>query len=163
METESNTKDLDRMFNPCSIAVVGASATNVEDSWVKRLLIAGYTGQIYPINPKATEILGIKAYPSIMDIPEQVDYAIFNVPAYMTIDAMADCVKKGVKFVHCYAAGFDETGLPEGTKLQAQLVKMARDARIRILGPNCMGIYCPSSGMSFNRDFPTDKGPVAFV
>jgi acyl-CoA synthetase (NDP forming) len=81
----------------------------------------------------------------------------------MTISAMADCIKKDVKFVHCYAAGFSETGLSEGEKMQTQLVKMAKEGGSRILGPNCMGIYCPSSGMSFNRDFPKDKGPVAFV
>src|SRR4030042_1305476 len=110
--TEKSAHFLDRMFHPESIAIIGASATNPEAGWVGQLIDFGYgdVGEIYPINPKATEIHGLKAYPSVRDIPGPVDYAIFNIPARFTLQAMADCVAKGVKFVHVYTAGFSEIG-----------------------------------------------------
>jgi acyl-CoA synthetase (NDP forming) len=154
---------LDMMFHPESIAVVGASATNPEGSWVRRLIDFGYTGQIYPINPKATEIDGLKAYPSVRDVPGPVDYAIFNIPARLTPQIMADCVAKGVRYVHVFAAGFSEIGTEEGKQTEARLGQIAKEGGVRVLGPNCMGIYCPASGMTFNPDFPKDKGKVAFV
>ena len=160
---EQSGRFLDRMFHPESIAIIGASSTNIEDGWVRRLQVAGYKGKIFPINPTAQEISGVKVYPSILDVPGPVEYAIFAIPARVALRVMGDCVTKGVKFVHCYAAGFEETGLPEASEAQRQLVGLARQGGIRMLGPNCMGIYNPSSGMSFNVDFPTEKGPVAFV
>ena len=163
--TEKSAHFLDRMFHPESIAIVGASATNPEAGWVGQLIDFGYgdVGEIYPINPKATEIHGLKAYPSVRDVPGPVEYAIFNIPARFTPQAMADCVAKGVKFVHVYTAGFSEIGTPEAKQLEAQLVETARQGGIRMLGPNCMGIYCPESGMTFNPDFSREKGHVAFV
>jgi acyl-CoA synthetase (NDP forming) len=154
---------LDMMFHPESIAVVGASSSNLEGSWVRRLINFGYTGQIYPINPKATEIDGLKAYPSVRDVPGPVDYAIFNIPARLTPQIMADCVAKGVRYVHVFAAGFSEVGTEEGKQTEARLKQIAKDGGLRVLGPNCMGIYCPASGMTFNPDFPKEKGKVAFV
>jgi acyl-CoA synthetase (NDP forming) len=154
---------LDQMFHPESIAIVGASATNPEAGWIGQLKGFGYKGKIYPINPNATEILGLKVYPSVRDVPDTVEYAIFNIPARFTIQAMADCVAKGVKFVHVYTAGFSEIGTPEAKQLEAQLAEIARRGGIRMLGPNCMGIYCPESGMTFNPDFSMARGHVAFV
>jgi len=157
------TNPLDRMFHPESIAIVGASTSNPEGSWVRRLIDFKYTGQIYPINPKATEIDGLKAYPSVRDVPGPVEYAIFNIPARLAPQIMADCVAKGVKYVHVFAAGFSETGTEEGKRMEAQLKQIVEDGDLRVLGPNCMGIYCPASGMTFNTDFPKEKGKVAFV
>lgn len=154
---------LDRMFHPESIAIVGASATNLEGSWVRRLIDFGYTGRIYPINPKATEIDGLRAYPSVRDVPGSVEYAIFNIPARLTPQIMADCVAKGVRYVHVFAAGFSEVGTEEGKQTEARLKQIAEEGGLRVLGPNCMGIYCPASGMTFNPDFPKEKGKVAFV
>jgi acyl-CoA synthetase (NDP forming) len=160
---EGSGHPLDNMFHPASIAVVGASANDPETGWIGRLITAGYKGKIYPINPRAAEIHGLRAYPSVKDIPEPVDYAIFNIPARIAPQIMADCAAKGVRYVHCFAAGFSETGTPEGIALEKQMVEIARKAGIRLLGPNCMGIYCPSSGLTFNSDFPRESGPVAFV
>jgi len=87
---------LDRMFHPKSIAVVGASSKAAETGWVKRLLDFGYKGQIYPVNPKVKEIQGLKAYANICDAPDPIDYAILNVPARSTPQALRDCVAKGV-------------------------------------------------------------------
>jgi acyl-CoA synthetase (NDP forming) len=154
---------LDRMFHPKSIAVVGASSKAAETGWVKRLLDFGYKGQIYPVNPKVKEIQGLKAYANICDAPDPIDYAILNVPARSTPQALRDCVAKGVKFVHCYSAGFGEVGSGEGKRLESEIVRIITGTGTRLLGPNCMGIYCPESGMTFSEDFPKAEGRIAVV
>jgi len=154
---------LENMFYPESIAIVGASTSDSESGWVRRLINFGYKGKIYPVNPKATEISGLPSYPSVRDIPDPVEYAIFNIPARFTLQAMNDCIAKGVKYVHCFAAGFSETGLDEARVMEQQLLALAKASGIRLLGPNCMGLYCPSAGLTFNQDFPKESGQVAFV
>jgi acyl-CoA synthetase (NDP forming) len=134
-----------------------------EGSWVKRLLDFGFKGEIYPINPKAIEIQGLKAYPTVHDVPGPIEYAILNVPAYLTPQTMRDCVAKDVKFVHCFAAGFSETCTEEGRRLQAEIRKIAADGGVRLIGPNCMGVYCPASGMTFSEDFPKETGHIALI
>jgi acyl-CoA synthetase (NDP forming) len=151
------------MFHPSSIAVIGASSSVSEGSWVKRLLDFGFKGEIYPINPKAIEIQGLKAYPTVHDVPGPIEYAILNVPAYLTPQTMRDCVAKDVKFVHCFAAGFSETCTEEGRRLQAEIRKIAADGGVRLIGPNCMGVYCPASGMTFSEDFPKETGHIALI
>jgi acyl-CoA synthetase (NDP forming) len=160
---ETSSHFLDRMFHPESIAIVGASTTLPEAGWIGQLKGHRYKGKIFPINPKATEIMGLKAYPSVRDVPEPVEYAIFNIPARACPQAMEDCAARGVRFVHVYAAGFSEIGTPEAKLLEVQVAEIAKRAGIRLLGPNCMGIYCPESGMTFNPDFSKEIGHVAFV
>ncbi len=162
MPTQNN-HPLDRIFRPSSIAIVGASASASETGWVGRLLKFGYEGDIFPINPKVNKILGLKAYPSVCDVPSPVEYVILNIPARFTPQVMRDCATKGVKFVHCYAAGFSEIGTEAGKRLEAEIANIAKEGGIRLLGPNCMGIYCPDSRMTFDEDFPKEKGHVAFV
>jgi acetyltransferase len=159
---KDKNQPLDIMFHPTSIAVVGASSSATETGWVKRLQDFGYRGEIYPINPKAKEIHGLKAYPNIGDVP-YVDYAILNVPVRFTSQALRDCVSKGVKFVHCYTAGFSENGSDEGKRLETEMVGVIGKSRTRLLGPNCMGIYCPESGVTFSEDFPREKGRIAVI
>ena len=154
---------MDTVFHPKSVAIIGASTTNQEAGWVARLRNFGYTGHIYPINPKATEVSGLKAYPSVRDIPEPLDYAIFNIPARLAPQVMEDCVANGLKVAHIYAAGFGETGKEEAKELEARTGSIARAGGVRVIGPNCMGIYCPASGLTFNPDFPREPGNVAFV
>ena len=159
----NNANQMDVIFYPKSVAIVGASTSSQEAGWVARLRNFGYTGRIYPINPKATEVSGLKAYPTVRDIPEPVDYAIFNIPARFSSQIMEDCAAKGVKVAHVYAAGFGETGKSEAKELEARLASTARAGGVRVIGPNCMGIYCPASGLTFNPDFPKEPGNVAFV
>ena len=156
-------KPLERMFYPASVAVVGASSSAAETGWVKRLLDFGYKGKIYPVNPKVREIRGLTAYANISDAPDPVDYAILNVPARAAPQALRDCVAKGVKFVHCYSAGFGEDGSEEGKRLESEIVRIITGTGTRLLGPNCMGIYCPESGMTFGDDFPKAEGRIAVV
>ncbi len=151
------------MFYPTSIAVVGASSNAAETGWVKRLVDFGYKGKIYPINPKAREIRSLKAYANIGDAPDPVDYAILNIPARTAPRALRDCVAKGVKFVHCYSAGFGEEGSAEGKRLESEMSRIITGTGTRLLGPNCMGIYCPESGLTFGDDFPKTEGRIAVV
>jgi len=154
---------LNEIFHPRSIAVVGASASRPEAGWVARLQHFGYDGKIYPVNPRAKEISGLTAYPTVRDIPGEVDYAIFNIPARLAPRVMQDCAVKHVKVAHIYTAGFSETGKEEGKALQEQVVSEARAGGVRVIGPNCMGIYYPAAGLTFNPAFSREPGNVAFI
>lgn len=167
---------LDILFNPGSIAVVGATGSPITapgapavsfnahtQIFLYTLIDWGYKGQIYPVNTKGDEIRGLKVYRSLRDIPGTVDYVICIIPAEATLGLVQDCVAKGVKGLHLYTAGFAETGLTNNIALQAELVKVARSGGVRVIGPNCMGIYCPKSGMTYGPNFPREPGNVAFI
>ena len=157
---------LDDIFHPRSIAVVGASAgpLNIHSQmFLDNLLHFEYAGKVYPVNPKFDQISGLKAYPSVRDIPGPVDLVTSLIPAAATPQLLKDCVAKKVKAVQLFTAGFDETGEQEGSKLQEELVRIARRGGVRIIGPNCVGIYCPESRISYAADFPREAGKVGFV
>lgn len=157
---------LDYIFQPRSIAVVGASmgpwnaATNL---FLDTLIQFGYKGEVYPINPKWDEVSGLKSYPNVRDVPGPVDHVISLIPAEATRQLLEDCVDKGVNTVHLYTSGFAETGEEDRSRLQDELVSIARSGGIRIIGPNCMGIYYPRSGISYCADFPREPGNVGFI
>ena len=156
----------DALFHPNSIAVIGASSNSEKEydsGWVGRLLKAGFKGSIYPINPSAEEICGLKAYPSISSVPGVVDYAILALASRIVPKVLEECIDRGVKTVHCYAAGFGESGTEEGRKLQAELVRLLEGSRTRMIGPNCLGIYCPQSGLAMNGRFSKESGPIGFI
>ncbi|MBI2832774.1 MAG: CoA-binding protein [Chloroflexi bacterium] len=161
----SPQKALDVVFYPKSVAVIGASSDNEKEKlwWVGRLQTFGYKGKIFPINPRAAEILGFRAYPSVKAVPEEVDYAIFNVPAKLVPPLLAECQEKRVKIAHIFSAGFAETGLEERIKLQQELVELIKKGPTRVIGPNCMGTYCPASGMTFNINFSKELGNVGMA
>ena len=156
-------EQFDEIFHPESLAIVGASASEQETGWVARLLNFGYSGHLYPVNPRAAEINGLKTYPTVRDIPGPIDHAIFNIRARLAPQIMEDCAAKGVKVAHIFTAGFSETGKEEGKRLEAQVAAIARESGVRIIGPNCMGIYCPSGGLTFSMDFSKEPGNVSFV
>jgi acyl-CoA synthetase (NDP forming) len=153
-------------LHPRSVAVVGAS-TNAErewkTGWVGRLVRFGFEGKVYPINPKATEILGYTAYPSITDVPEAIDYAIVSVPREHAPGVLSECVAKQVKVVHIFTAGFAETGTDAGRALQSKLAAALQGGNTRLIGPNCMGVYSPSGKLTFDVRFPQDAGSIAFI
>ncbi len=132
---------LDALFRPRSVAVIGASTKelSIGNRIVKNLLDFGFKGQIYPINPKGDEIRGVKAYGSIADVPTNVDVAHIIIPARFVPQAIEDCGKKAVKFVILNGGGFAEVG-PEGAAIQEDCLARAKQAGIRIFGPNCQGI-----------------------
>jgi len=158
---------LDALFNPKAVAVIGASSKelHIGNRVIKNLLDFEYKGPIYPINPKADEIRGVKAYPSILDVPTDVDVVHIVIPAKYVPMAIADCGKKNVKFVILNGGGFAEVG-PEGAAIQADCLAKAEEAGIRIFGPNCQGIintdpdvraYC---NFTFTRP---DPGHISIV
>jgi acyl-CoA synthetase (NDP forming) len=161
------THELDRLFYPKSIAVVGATPKD-KDVGSGNMFIEGafeqkFKGIIYPIHPNADSILGFKAYPSVRDVPGEVDLVILSIPLKFVLPVMADCVARGVKFVHMFTAGFSETGRAETAEIEQEILAVARKNGIRIIGPNCMGVYCPEGGISFQGYFPSKPGPVGFV
>jgi len=133
--------NLTALFAPRSVAVIGASSDQRRFGGrpIQYLLEAGFEGPIYPVNPGREEIQGLKAYPSIRDVPDAVDCAILAISADATQQAIEDCIAKGVKSAVLYGAGFSETG-DEGRARQDRLVATAREAGMRLLGPNCMGL-----------------------
>ncbi len=138
---------LNGMLRPTSMAVVGASATpgKIGYTVLKNLIESGYEGKIYPINPSATEILGLKVYPTIMDVPGQIDSAIITVPAKMVLAVVDDLGAKGAKGMIVITSGFSEVGQKD---LERELVEKAHRHGIRVLGPNIVGVLSNSDKMN---------------
>jgi len=154
---------IDALFKPRSIAVVGASRTpgKIGHDLLKNIIEYGYKGKIYPINPNADNILGLKAYRSVKEVPEEIDVAVIVVPAEHVLEAARECGEKGVKVLVVISSGFAEVGNVEA---ENQLVEIARKHGMRVLGPNIFGyVYTPSR---INATFgPRDmlEGPIAFI
>ncbi len=134
-------QDLHDLFYPKSIAVIGASGTRGKLGWnvFTNLVCHNFEGKLYPINPKAEEIHGIKAYPRISDVPEPVDVAIILVSASVTPDVVKECCNCGIKYIVVESAGFAEMG-EEGRRLEQEMKAIADSYGVRLLGPNCSGI-----------------------
>ncbi len=147
---DSRLKKLDYAFNPRSVAFVGA--TENMRKWgfliLNNLLTGGFKGDIYPVNPGRETILNLPAYSSVLDIPGEVDLAVFTVPARMVLSALDDCISKKAKAGLVITAGFKEMG-EEGAAVERELVSKAREAGMVLIGPNCQGICCPK-----NRLYP---------
>ncbi len=164
---EEVSVDWERLFNPRSMAVVGATPKEKQmgsgNMFIQGAFSQGFQGGIYPVHPEASHVLGLKAYPSVRAIPEIVDLAIFCVPQSAVISVMEDCAAKGVKFVHMFTAGFSETGVRKSAEVELKALEIARNNGIRIIGPNCMGIYCPEGGIAFQPNFPIEPGSVGII
>lgn len=149
---------INKMLKPRSVAVVGASATpgKIGYTVVKNLIKDGYKGAIYPINQKENEILGLKCYPEIQDVPGEIDSAIMCVPASVMKEVTIECGKKGVKGLIVITSGFSEVGLKD---LEDEIVSIAHSYGMRVLGPNIVGTL--SNSDSFNGSFaPCLPSPV---
>lgn len=154
------------LLSPASIAVVGASATpgKVGHDILKNLLEQGYKGNVFPVNPKGGEILGKKAFTSVKEIGEAVDLAVIVIPAVAVPAALRECAEKGITNIVVISAGFGEVHTEEGDALQKEVVSIAKEKGLKIIGPNCLGILRPSIGMnaSFAKDLPS-AGTVALI
>lgn len=155
------TEPLSGLLRPHSVAVFGASERLPD--FVGTMQRLGFKGEIYPINPKYEQVHGIKSYPSIDSVPAAVEYAIFAVPAAAVPRLMDECAKKGVKLVHLYSGRFAETGRPADADLEREVLSKASKGGVRVMGPNCMGLYDPELGISWTDDFPTEPGSVGLV
>jgi len=154
------------MFYPRSVAIVGASAKPDGSSganYLSRLNERSFPGGIYPVNPNAAEIQGLKSYPDVKSLPELVDLAIIAVPAPRVPEVLEDCIATGVKNVHIYSSGFSETREDEGQQLEERITEITKKGGLRVVGPNCMGLYVPASKLVAWGTPPTASGPVAFI
>jgi acyl-CoA synthetase (NDP forming) len=144
----SEKNDLSLFFEPQSVAVIGSLREAYFGGYVviKTMLNAGFTGKIYPVNPSYNEVLGLRAYPSIKDIPEKIDLAYIIINRRSVPNVMKECTEKGIKAVVVVADGFAERD-EEGVKLQNEIVEIARKAGMRIIGPNTAGIANPANGL----------------
>ena len=154
---------LEEILHPESIAIVGASNTGIGEKYVSALLKLNFKGKIYPIHPKYQEVAGIKCYPSICDIPGNIDLVISLIPSTQVLNLVDNCTQKGVKCLHFYTARFAETGRPEAIELEKEILRRAKNAGIRVIGPNCMGIYYPAWGISWEPTMSAEPGPMGFI
>ena len=163
MAQRSILEELDPFFHPRSLALIGASAKEgkVGRMFMDRFLETGFQ-RFYPVNPGADETLGVKTYPSVSHIPGPVDLALVVTPPNAVMEAIKDCVNKGVKGIIINSAGFGEGG-EEGKEIERKMVRIARESGIRIIGPNCLGIYCPSSKLPFPLGPGMQSGSVGVV
>jgi len=156
---------LESFFNPQSIAIVGASRQKSKVGYeiLANIVKAGYKGGIFPVNPNTDTIEGIKCYPDLESIPDTPDLVIIIVPAKIVPPVMQQCAKVGVKSVIIITAGFREVG-EEGRALEKQVVQIAKQAGIRVIGPNCLGLIVPANKLnaSFGGDLPA-AGAIAYL
>ena len=155
------------LFNPSSIAIVGSfgAESKVGSIFLKSLLEGGFEGRIYPVNQKLTEAMGLKCYPNTRDIPGKVELAIIATPVHTVLEIVESCIEKGVKIALIVGVGFAESGIG-GKALESQIVKTAIAGKLRLVGPNTMGIYCPRSRINTLMPvlkLPFDEGTVSFV
>ena len=156
---------MDIFFSPKSVAVIGATEKqgHVGRTVLRNLIASPFGGTVYPVNPKRASVLGIKAYPSIAAVPDQVQLAIVVTPAETVPATIRDCVAAGVLGAIIISAGFRESGA-HGAELEAQVLTEARRSGLRIIGPNCLGVMCPITG--FNATFAPGlalPGSVALI
>ena len=150
-------KELEPVFYPKSIAVIGASADESKNGsqFLGALRKAGYRGSLYGVGRGGGTSHGLPLYPDLRSVPGPVEYVIISVPREAVLEVIDDCAAKGVKAVQLFTAGFRESGTEIGRRLEAELVAKARQAGIRVIGPNCIGVYNPSMRISY--------GPLARV
>ena len=158
---------LDPIFHPRATAVVGVSTRASFDGqlggiFLNAILEQGYQDRhpLYAVNPKMTEVRGVPCYPSVLDIPGPVDHVISQIPAVGLEKLVDECIAKGVRSLHSFTAGLAETGDAELAATQDRIVTKARAAGMRLIGPNCMGLYVPGVGLSFMPRVPREPGNI---
>jgi acyl-CoA synthetase (NDP forming) len=155
----------DQLFYPRSLAVIGVSADEnaFGTLYLRSLLKFGFKGKLYPVNPRGGSLFGLTVYPSVEDIPDSVDLAAVSVPGRFVSGVLETCLKKGIQAAIVLSGGFSETG-EEGKRLEEELSRVIAKG-IRIIGPNCHGIYCPRGGLTVlpGSSFPKESGPVGLV
>lgn len=160
--------DYERIFHPRTLAIIGVSAeengVGFGAGMLRAIMMMGFEGKIFPVNPKGGNIAGLEIYRQIEDIPETIDFAIIAVTARHVPAALTACLKKGAAGAEILSAGFSELGTEEGKDLEKQIQEIAAKG-VRVVGPNCFGIYCPRSGLTLlpGPDLSRVSGPVAFL
>ena len=158
---------LDPIFNPRGVAVVGVSTRPGPDGrmggiFLNSLLEQGYQHGhgLYAVNPKMTEVRGVPCYPTVLDCPDPIDHVISQIPSDGLPELVEQCIEKGVRSLHSFTAGLAETGEPHLVAQERDMVQNANAAGMRLIGPNCMGLYVPGVGLGFNPRSPNEPGNV---
>ncbi|MCS7258610.1 MAG: CoA-binding protein, partial [candidate division WOR-3 bacterium] len=159
--------NLQFIFWPRSIAVIGASTRpgSVGQATFANILMNGYTGVVYPVNPNVRSVLGVKAYPSVLHIPDEVDLAVVIVPAAIVPEVIEECGQKKVKGAIIISAGFKEIG-ESGAKLEKRVKEIARKHNLSLIGPNCFGMINSDHRVKLNATFGKalpPPGNIAFI
>ena len=160
---EEKLKEFEPIFYPKSIAVVGASPNGNKSGShrVKGLISVGFPGAVYPVGNDEGTIEGLDIFPNLRQVPGEIDYVIVCVPRESVLDVLDDCAAKKVKAVYFFTAGFSELR-DEGRELEERMLMKARQGGFRIIGPNCMGVYCPESKIPYGFDIGV-SGSAGFV
>lgn len=156
---EDKLRKFESIFYPRTVAVIGASES---DGFSQALMGTKLRDGLFLVNPKYKELDGKRCYASILDIGDEIDYVVIAVPALLVPKVLTECIEKGVKTVHVFTAGFGETGLNERRILEEEVKNIAR-GKVSLIGPNCMGICCPKSGLAFVPGITTKEGPVGVI
>lgn len=158
-------QELEPLFNPRAVAFFGVSTRNESagNQFLRVFQTYGYKGKIYPVHPTAGEICGLTAYPSVKDIPGRVDMAVISAPARHVPQIIADCVTKGIPTAEIFSAGFREIN-EEGRQLEREIIRQA-NGKIRIVGPNCFGVYSPKGGLTLlpGATYPHRSGNIGVL
>ena len=165
--SDTKVNPLDSIFSPQSVAVIGASSSpgKVGHDIFVNILRAGYRGTLYPVNPKAQSIACVKAYPAINEIPDPVDLAMIILPPKPALEAVEAAIEKIVKGIVIVSAGFREVG-SEGRQIEDRIVSICREAGVRVVGPNCLGVINPQPAVRLNASFSArmpKAGNVSFI
>ena len=158
--------DLRKLFEPKSIAIIGVSRGGSGlggASYMKKLLDSGFSGKLYPINPKGGETHGLKIYPDLFALPETPDFGIVCIAARYIPQTLQACAANGLKHIHILTSGFSELGTKEGIDLEMQLSDIAKENELMVVGPNCMGTYCPAVHLTAWGEIPGFSGPVGII
>ena len=158
---------LDAIFKPRSVVVIGASSTKgkVGHDIFANLLRGEFRGTLYPVNPTARSILCVPCYKSVLDIDDEIDLAMIILPPKVALAAVKDCVKKNIKGLVIVSAGFKEVG-GEGADIEEEIARICREADIRLVGPNCLGVINPHADVRLNASFSThmpEMGNISFI
>ena len=165
-EHRAESRSIARLLTPSSIAVIGAGQdrANAGHTILRHLLRGGFTGPVYPVNPAHHSVAGVRAYPTVADVPDDVDLAVITVPADLVGAVVEECGAKGVHALIVVSSGFGESG-PEGRERQDALVRAARAGGMRVVGPNCLGIANTTAAVAMNATLSPvapPRGPVGF-
>ncbi len=163
---DSKIESLDRFFYPRHVAIVGVPREGDRfggGTFLAKFVECGFPGKLYPINPKAEEIQGLKAYPSLAALPEAPDLAIVCIAARFVPSILEECARIGVRHIHILSSGFKEIDDEIGARLEEQVASIARENDLLVIGPNCMGPYCPSSRLTAWGAIPGLGGPVGVI
>jgi acyl-CoA synthetase (NDP forming) len=162
--SKSVVSQIDSLFHPKSIAVFGVSGKKLKlgNFLLQSFIDIGYDGKLFPISPDDETVMGLKAYASLKEIGEPVDLIVISVHPDKVPKILEEAVQKGVKGAVIFTSGYGEKGA-EGRRRERELVDIARKGNLRIIGPNCMGFYCPSTKLSYFPGLSRESGPIAFI